>query len=123
MARTRQYTTYSTLVGQVLAQTRRHTGVTQTDIAHALDLSQSAWSKIERGAVSINVEQLRRAASVLGCSPSQILKAADDATNSAQRRGIRIEPQRRDDVPVGLVLAGIAVLTAIAAAAVAKNID
>ena len=76
----RRRTPYSTLareVGNQLRTERCNRSLTQTDVATAVGVRQSHWSKIERGLTAINMRQLGLAAGRLGVRPSDIVGAAE----------------------------------------------
>ena len=55
-----QATTYPQLLGQVIRYRREKGGLVQSDIAHAAGLkSASGWSRVESGATTMTVVQLR----------------------------------------------------------------
>jgi transcriptional regulator with XRE-family HTH domain len=106
-------TSYLAVVGQILAQRRRDVGLQQSEVAGHMDLSQSAWSRIERGEAAISVDQLRRAASVLGVSGAQIIADADRAVMQLECRGIVVAPGRA----LPREASGLALVSAIALSA------
>jgi transcriptional regulator with XRE-family HTH domain len=69
--------TLATEVGNQLRTERRNRNLTQTDVADAVGLKQSHWSKIERGLTAINMRQLGLAAGRLGVRPSDLVSAAE----------------------------------------------
>jgi transcriptional regulator with XRE-family HTH domain len=82
-----RWKSYSAIVGGVIVELRGARGVTQAAVAEAVGVHSSVWSRAERGQSAITVEQLRRAAGVLGRSPSAILAVADDQVRGDTRRG------------------------------------
>ena len=42
-------TTYQAIVGEVIAQRRKYLGLNQVQLAQDLGMSQSAWSRVEKG--------------------------------------------------------------------------
>ena len=61
--------TYPSIVGKVIAECRNSSGLSQAQVARALDMNQSAWSKLERGTTPMTIEHLARVAKLLGMSP------------------------------------------------------
>lgn len=111
-------TTYPAVVGRVLAEIRQARGVPQEALAQALEMTQSGWSRVERGDVAITVEQLALVAPMLNTSPGEVLQRADHAVRYAKDQGVRVEPRRVSAaVAGGLVLIGAAALAALIAAA------
>jgi len=51
--------TYLQRLGAVLREARTERGLTQADMAAALNITQSMWSRYEVGASSLSVEQLK----------------------------------------------------------------
>lgn len=116
--------TYSMLVGQVVRELRRQHNRSQADVAAALQITQSAWSKLERGAVPMTAEQLFRLGKCLGVDPSQILIAADDAAERARHSGVEVVAQPKEGgLSAGVALVGAAALGAIIAVAVASLLE
>ena len=115
-------TTYPAIVGRVLAETRKRSGIQQAQLAEALGVNQPAWSKIERGTTPITVEQLAIAAKVLHTTPASLLQRADLAVEYAEARGVRVEERRVSDaLSTGLALMGAAALGALVLAALGKR--
>lgn len=67
----------SCAVGEQLRLVRRSRNLTQTDVAQAVGIGQSVWSKIELGYSALTVHQLSLAAGRLGVRPSDIICAAE----------------------------------------------
>jgi len=105
-----QITTYSALVGQSLAWARQMAGLDQSALAQHVGVGQSTWSKIERGESALNVEQLERAATRLGTTPSQILNTADVGAAQLRHQGIHIASSKLDAVSPTMAVLSIAVL-------------
>jgi transcriptional regulator with XRE-family HTH domain len=78
-------TSYSAIVGQVLFNLRQERDIKQGDIAAAVNIGQSTWSRIEKGEVALSIDQLARAAGRLACLPSDVLKWADQAAAQIQQ--------------------------------------
>lgn len=115
---------YPSVVGSVLGEVRRHAGKGQADLAVACGMTQSGWSRIERGQVPITVEQLALAARELDCRPSELLSAADRAVDVAREDGIEVQPNRLAAVVgTGLVVIGAAALTFYVGKAIAQRLE
>lgn len=84
-------TTYGAIVGAVLAQIRAASNLTQGDLAQAVGIGPSTWSRIEKGESSLSVDQLKLAADMLKTSPSHILKMVELAEAAAAEKGIKQE--------------------------------
>lgn len=61
------------LIGERLASLRKARGLTQIDVAHALDITQTLISKYERGDLLLHGELIARFAALLGASADDIL--------------------------------------------------
>ncbi|MCY1260062.1 transcriptional regulator, y4mF family [compost metagenome] len=88
----RPVTTYAAIVGAVLAQVRSAGGLTQGDLAKAVGIGPSTWSRIEKGESSLSVDQLKLAADALNLPASQILEMVDLAEKTTAEKGIAREP-------------------------------
>lgn len=90
-------TTFPQVLGQVLVLRRRTKKATQHDVAKALALSQSAYSRLERGEAAFNVPQLRRTAAALGVAVSTLFEDAEMGAAGLAKEGVEI----LEDVPEG----------------------
>jgi transcriptional regulator with XRE-family HTH domain len=86
--------TYSQLLGQVVLQHRKARGLTQAQFADLLQLTQSGYSRLERGDTHFTAPQLRRAAEALGVMPAALLKVADDAARRLASQGVTVLDDR-----------------------------
>lgn len=101
-------TSYSSILGQMIAQARNERSLSQEQLASSLGITQTAWSRIERGVTSITAEQLRRVANVLQCKPYEIVHKADEAVEKATDSGWEIVAPRDYDT---LIKNGVIILT------------
>lgn len=101
---------YNTLVGKAIDEIRTRTGVTQSDMASALEIGQSAYSKLESGQAAMTLAQLRAVAVRLDCEPNDILRRSDGLARELERNGVQV-PTKKDDnkaailIGLGLLLA------------------
>ena len=100
-------TSYSSILGQMIVQTRTQRALNQAEIASALGITQTAWSRIERGTTSITAEQLRNVAKLLECEPFEIMREADAAAKVVQDNGVALVPPKDYD---DLVKNGVMIL-------------
>lgn len=103
-------TTYTAIVGQVLARKRADRGLEQAVLAKSLGVGQSTWSRVENGAVALTVEQLRAVAAPLAISPDEVLREADHYESLLTSSGVKVIPQseaRRNEAVMAF-LAGAA---------------
>ena len=92
-------TSYSSILGQMIAQARAHRSLHQIDLADALGITQTAWSRIERGITSITAEQLRTIAGFLQREPHEIIREADSAAKIATDNGLAlVAPKNYDEL-------------------------
>ena len=73
-------TTYSMIVAQLLNQEREKQGVTQSVFLENAKLSQSSWSRINRGLSYFTLEELRIACNALSLRMPKLLTEADKLT-------------------------------------------
>lgn len=115
---------YPAIVGQVMANVRKERGLDQAACGEMIGLTQSGWSRIERGDVPVTVEQLAMVAHHLGKRPSELLGMADEVVDEARARGFEVRPNRlAQALGAGLVIIGAAALTAMVVRAMAKDIE
>lgn len=101
-------TTYQAIVGEVIVLRRKDLGLNQADLAKKIGVSQSAWSRVEKGLSNLTVEQLTKVASVLGVAPNQIIAEADQAKVSLELDGIQVAETKSD--ATGWLLLGAAAI-------------
>lgn len=117
-----QRTTYGTVFGRVLLEKRRTAGKEQEDVAEAVGVSQSTYSRIERGDVSVTLDMLSRLAAFYGAAPSTLVGDADQAANALRNMGVEVLSDRSTrDGEMMLALLGGAALAALITAALAKK--
>lgn len=98
---------YSTLslpphmeIGKRIAQVREEKGLTQSALARAMDISQSAVSQIEAGERNPSYEMLRSIATALGVSIPHLVGAPvekltpEEETHFRQYRGLSPEARK-----------------------------
>ena len=118
----RTVTSYPAIVGQVLSELRRRSGIDQAELADFVGVTQSTWSRIENGASALTIEQLAIAADALGIKRSEILELADQSVNELKSRGIEIEDKRiSGGLDKGLVILGAAAIGGLIAALLLKK--
>tara|TARA_R110002073_G_scaffold168735_1_gene325539 strand:+ start:108 stop:488 length:381 start_codon:yes stop_codon:yes gene_type:complete len=116
-------TTYGAVFGRVLVEKRHAAQKEQEDMAEALGVSQSTYSRIERGHVSVTLEMLARIAELFGETPASLLQEADAAAEALQNVGVGVLPDRspKSDGDTMLAILGGAALAALMLAALAKK--
>lgn len=111
----RPLVTYPALVGKILAQQREARGVKQGDLAAAIGLSQSAYSRLESGESILNLAQLRNAAMQLGLNPSQVIHWADTYEAQLRQQGVEVLSEKPDNpaaIAIGLGLLAALLMSA-----------
>jgi transcriptional regulator with XRE-family HTH domain len=108
--------TYDELLGRIIEHRRKHRGLLQKPIADALDITQSAYSRLEKGQSAMSVSQLRIIASHVHASGGQLLNEADHYAGLFQRQGGELIREKQEPSAAGFLVA-LGILTAILAAA------
>lgn len=85
---------YPALIGAVLLAIRKSQGKSQAELAAALGLNVSTWSRIENGESALTVEQLAVASDVLGIEPSNVLLTVERQVVELGKRGIETSVTR-----------------------------
>jgi len=85
-------------------------GLQQSDLAGALGVTQSAYSRLESGDIVLSLTQLRIAAAALETSGAEILASADNYAFYLQGQGVQITDERKDNSAA--VLIGLGLLAA-----------
>ncbi len=102
--------TYPALVGKVLAYHRDACGITQSSMAAALGVSQSAYSRLEAGGSVLNISQLRQIAEKISMPPQAILQAASRYEIQLRAQGVQVVAEKQDNsaaiaIGMGLLMA------------------
>lgn len=115
-------TTYAAVMGRVLAMKREEAGLEQADVAKEMGISQSAWSRIERGETVLNVEQLHRAAKIVRASAEQIVEQTETASEDLKDQSVNVTTVKEQKSSGGtLALIGVAALAALVLHALTKK--
>ncbi|MCR4378058.1 MAG: helix-turn-helix domain-containing protein [Rhodospirillales bacterium] len=83
-------TTTGAVLGQTLVVLRKAKNLRQSDLAAAVGVSPSNWSRIEKGEATLSVDQLRIAADFLDTTSEAILGAAREGEIGAVRKGLKV---------------------------------
>ena len=105
---------YSVLVGRVVEHHRKQQGVQQTEMAEAMGISQSAYSRLEKGESAMNVTQLLLAATRLSTTSAAILQQAELLAKKMRAQGVEVAND--NEVSVGGLLIALGILAALLAA-------
>lgn len=84
-------TTPGAVLGRVLVQLRTAKEMKQAELAAAIGLGASTWSRIEKGDSGLSVDQLRQVAKVLGVTPGVILDLVDAGEKEVLRQGMQLD--------------------------------
>ncbi len=114
-------TTYPAIVGQILVSYRETSPFEQAQLAQAVELSQSTWSRIERGESALTVEQLAKAAAALNTTAGEILAEADRAAAGLRKQGMNVLLTRpKSPVETGLAIIAVGALALLIARVLSK---
>ena len=86
----RMATTSNAVLGHLLALVRRRRHLTQAQVAEALGLAGSTWSRVEKGETPITVEQLRVVANKLDVDAATLLVLAEQAEEALRGSGFLV---------------------------------
>ena len=123
----RPETTYQAVIGRVVVKIRKELEIEQGSLAKHVGVTQSTWSRIERGESSLTVEQLARAADFLRVKPSTILHETEKAIDSLEQQGVYVnkitgsKAKGRNKTNQGIAMIGAAALGALVATAIGKT--
>lgn len=113
--------TYPAIVGGVLSDLRKRANLRQEDVAKAIGVAQTTWSRIETGQSSATVEHLKLAAEHLGYPPSDILYFADQAACHLKNQGVEIKITREEVDFKAVAIVSAVTLAAIVALLIASK--
>jgi len=100
---------YKSKIGKLIQETRQARGLTQTQLAEALNTSQSAINRIEKGGQNISLEMLARISEVLSSelvSLNQVGKI-NFKVNGGKKLSGEIEVKTSKNAAVGLLCASL----------------
>lgn len=80
-------------VGAAIAARRKQKGLTQSQFAEFIDVTQDSLSRMEKGSIAPKFSRLQRIADGLGCSVADLFRKLDDsAREKAERMADKISP-------------------------------
>jgi len=100
----------------VIEHHRTQRKVQQEQIATSLGITQSAYSKLEKGQSAISVMQLNTVAAGLQMQSATILQGAERYAAHLRQQGVEITNEKQDSSAAGLLIA-LGLLAALIAAA------
>lgn len=87
---------YPAIVGAILLAKRKELSLSQAEMASAVGVNVSTWSRVENGDSALTIEQLASAAEALKVRPSSILEAAESKREELKTKGIETGANRAD---------------------------
>lgn len=90
-------TTFNQIVGQVVLHHRKKTDLTQAHVAEALGLSQSAYSRLERGEIAFTLPQFRTVADTLNVPLVDLLSHAEKGEKILEAQDVKVIVRRNCD--------------------------
>ena len=83
-------TTYQAVLGRLIAQKRQEKQMDQGEMADAVGVSRSTWSRIEAGESALNMDQLAKAANKLGLSLGALMVEADEIADELRKQDVEV---------------------------------
>lgn len=90
-----EQTTYSAVLGVVLASLRKERTIEQGDLAKLMGLSQASYSRLEGGKSSFSVDQMFQATLALDISGEELSQRLNNTVAQLQANGIEVVSQLR----------------------------
>lgn len=87
-------TTYQAVLGRLIAQKRQQKHIDQGEMAEAVGVSRSTWSRIESGESALNMDQLAKAAGKLGIGVGELMVEADEVANELSKQNVEVLKSR-----------------------------
>lgn len=114
-------TSYPAIIGRILEHQRKDAGYDQAAFAEQMGLTQSAWSRIERGQSGLSIEHLLKISKILNTQPHKIVADADYAAKQLERKGIAVHPNILTATDKAVAILGLAALGVMILAILAKK--
>jgi len=106
-------TSYPAIIGRILEHLRKESKMDQKEFSKKIGLTQSAWSRIERGQSGISMEQLRKISKILVTQPHMIISDADDVADKLKSDGVIVHDSvitKQDNIIAFLGLAALGLM-------------
>lgn len=117
-------TTNSAILGRILVRLRKEKNLGQAEVSMRTGINRSSLSRIEKGDMSADIEQLERIAEALGTTPEHLLSQVKKTRKQLEEAGVRVTQKPPGKSNAGWILAGAALGAAlIAAVASSANKD
>lgn len=91
--------TFQTVLGRIITRARKQAGVDQISMALSVGVTQSTWSRIERGESTMNVDQLFQVSRALEVSLDHLMSDAETVLGELEKYGLTIR-ESTDTTPV-----------------------
>lgn len=112
-------TTYQAIVGEIIVQRRKERGLNQEDLAQKVGMSQSAWSRVEKGESNLSLEQLAKVSTALKIKPHDLIAEADKVREALEKNKVKVADNKSD--AAGWLLLGAAAIALIILASKGKK--
>ncbi len=99
--------TYATLVGRIVEHHRRQQGIHQEAMAQSIGISQSAYSRLEKGQTAMSVTQLRLIAEELSTTPDRLLRDSAQYASRLRAQGVDVTDEKPNSAAGVLIALGI----------------
>lgn len=118
-------TTYQSVIGRIIVKFRKALNIDQSVLAASVGITQSTWTRIERGESPLTVDQLARASESLMVHPSNILLEAERAIGELRKQGVIIRTDKTEtkNKNKAMAMIGAAAIGALIVAAIATAGD
>ena len=90
-----EQTSYSAVLGVVLATLRKQRQIEQGPMATRMGLSQASYSRLESGKSAFSVDQMYQAAAALEVSAAEIIASLENTVANLRANGIEVVSQVR----------------------------
>ncbi len=87
-------TTYQAVLGRLIAQKRQQKHIDQGEMAEAVGVSRSTWSRIESGESALNMDQLTKAAGKLEIGVGALMVEADEIADELRKQNVQVLESR-----------------------------
>lgn len=93
----KEQTSYSAVLGAVLASQRNQNGIEQSVMAARMGLSQASYSRLESGRSAFTVDQMFQAALALNMDSREFIENFNRTLNRLKVNGVEVKPQIRSN--------------------------
>lgn len=92
---TKELTSFSAVLGAVIAYTRKSQNIEQEEMANKMGLSQASYSRLESGRSSFSVDQMFQSADALNMNYQQLLELFISTIECLRKNKIIVKAQLR----------------------------